>query len=222
MSLKILYNDKFLEGTLGPNTEMLGPIGDSGIIIYNTAPGCWGPMITPRIRDGHECNIPVAIEDAMVGDSVLIKIKKILVTSKASSSGTHEFIEEKNEKCPNCDVVWPEVYVDGTGLEFIKCAKCGAPASPYVMTNGYTMVFDDNRKVGLTVNSEIAEAISKEASKVVFISGSELRSLFDKDAHFGYEIMNGLIRVIGARVRNIEQLLVTGRRSPFFERPKSV
>jgi len=32
------------------------------------------------------------------------------------------------------------------------------------MTNGYTMVFDDNRKIGLTANSEITEVISKEAS----------------------------------------------------------
>jgi len=64
-------------------------------------------------------------------------------------------------------------------------------------------------------------AISKEPSKVVAISGNELRTLFDKDTHLGYEVMNSLIRVVGARVRNIEQLLVTGKRSPFFEKPKN-
>ena len=64
-------------------------------------------------------------------------------------------------------------------------------------------------------------AISKEPSKVVAISGNELRTLFDKDTHLGYEVMDSLIRVVGARVRNIEQLLVTGKRSPFFEKPKN-
>ena len=64
-------------------------------------------------------------------------------------------------------------------------------------------------------------AICSQPSKVVVIGGNELRTLFDEDAHFGYEIMNGLLRIIGTRVRNIEQLLVTGKRSPFFEKPKS-
>jgi len=63
-------------------------------------------------------------------------------------------------------------------------------------------------------------AICSQPSKVVVISGNELRTLFDEDAHFGYEIMSGLLRVIGTRVRNIEQLLVTGKRSPFFEKSK--
>ena len=98
MGSKILYNDRFLVGTLGPETEMLGPVEDGGSIVFNTAPGCWGPMITPVIRDGHECNIPVAVEGAEVGDSILIKVKKILITSKASSSGTHRFIRERSEK----------------------------------------------------------------------------------------------------------------------------
>ena len=164
MGSKILYNDRFLAGTLGPETEMLGPVEDGGSIVFNTAPGCWGPMITPVIRDGHECNIPVAVEGAEVGDSILIKIKKIVITSKASSSGTHRFIREQSEKCPNCGEVWPEVIVEGTGLEAIKCAKCGSPASPYSVTHGYTMIFDDDRAVGLTVNTEINEIISNDAS----------------------------------------------------------
>jgi acetamidase/formamidase len=164
MGSKVLYNNRFLVGPLSPETDMLGPIEDGGLIVFNTAPGCWGPMITPVIRDGHECNIPVAVEGAEVGDSILIKIKKIAITSKASSSGTHKFIRERAEKCPNCGEVWPEVVVEGSGLEAIKCVKCGSPVSPYSMTNGYTMIFDDDRTVGLTVNSEINDIISNEAS----------------------------------------------------------
>ena len=68
----------------------------------------------------------------------------------------------------------------------------------------------------------IMSAVSKECSEVLTIGGNELRILFDKDTHIGYEVMNSLVRVIGSRVRNIEQLLVTGKRSPFFEKPKTV
>ncbi len=64
-------------------------------------------------------------------------------------------------------------------------------------------------------------AISQEPSMVVIISGSELRTLFNKDTRLGYEVLNSLIQVIGARVRNIEQLLMTGRRSPFFDGPRA-
>ena len=63
-------------------------------------------------------------------------------------------------------------------------------------------------------------AICSQHSKVVVIGGDELRTLFNEDAHFGFETMNGLIRVIGARVRNIEQLLVTGKRSAFLRDQK--
>ncbi len=65
-------------------------------------------------------------------------------------------------------------------------------------------------------------AIPTEPSKVVVISGNELHTLFDKDTRLGYEVLDSLIRIIGARARNIEQLLLTGRRSPFFARPKKV
>jgi CRP-like cAMP-binding protein len=58
-------------------------------------------------------------------------------------------------------------------------------------------------------------AISKEDSKVVAIGGNELRTLFHKEPHLGYEVARSLLRVIGSRVWNIEQLLITGKRSPF-------
>ena len=60
-------------------------------------------------------------------------------------------------------------------------------------------------------------AIFKEPSKVLAISGSELWTLFDKEPHMGYEVLNCLFRVIGTRFRNIEQLLTTGKRSPFLK-----
>lgn len=64
-------------------------------------------------------------------------------------------------------------------------------------------------------------AICKEPSKVVAINGGELCDLFDKDTHLGYEVTTSLLRVIGSRVRDIEQLLITGKRSPFLDKPKA-
>jgi len=29
-------------------------VKDGGYIIANTAPGCWGPMLTPKLKGGHE------------------------------------------------------------------------------------------------------------------------------------------------------------------------
>ena len=57
---------------------------------------------------------------------------------------------------------------------------------------------------------------------VVKVPGSEeLLALFDREPHLGYEVMNSLLRVIATSFRNIEQLLVTGKGSPFFERQKT-
>ncbi len=58
-------------------------------------------------------------------------------------------------------------------------------------------------------------AVLQKCSNVMTISGNELRSLFDQDPGLGYEVMNGLVRIIGSRVWNIKKLLITGKRSPF-------
>ena len=57
--------NSFTNGTIGPNLTMLGPVEDGGTIEAVTAPGCWGPMITPRFKCGHEVNQPVAVAGAI-------------------------------------------------------------------------------------------------------------------------------------------------------------
>ena len=64
----------------------------------------------------------------------------------------------------------------------------------------------------------IRSAICKEPSEVVIISGVELMALFDKDYHIGYKVFQSLSHIIGARLRDIEQVLVKGQRWPFFEK----
>ncbi len=45
-----IFVTTFTDGILDPKKPMLGPVRDGGTIIANTAPGCWGPMITPSLR----------------------------------------------------------------------------------------------------------------------------------------------------------------------------
>ncbi len=167
-----LVNNVFTNGIIGPHTKMLGPVADGGKIIFITTPGCWGPMITPTIRGGHEVNVPVAVEGANIGDAIAIYIEKIRIRSKASSSGVDKWVEGAYigdpyvaKRCPVCREPWPEYEVEGLGQEAIKCKKCGAPSSPFKMVHGYTMVFDEKYRIGITVNEKIANEIAKDPWK---------------------------------------------------------
>lgn len=49
--LRSIVVNEFTNSVLDPAEPMLGPVADGGTVIANTAPGCWGPMITPRLRE---------------------------------------------------------------------------------------------------------------------------------------------------------------------------
>lgn len=164
-----VFVSEFTNGILDPDTEMLGPVKDGGFIVANTAPGCWGPMITPAIRGGHEVTKPVFIEGAEVGDAIVIRIKSIEVTSQVTASGNERIIDGRflgdpyvAGKCPSCDTLYPETNIEGIGEDAIRCAKCGVDVSPFVFTNGYTLAFDPNRKIGITLNKEGAEKAARD------------------------------------------------------------
>ncbi len=61
-------------------------------------------------------------------------------------------------------------------------------------------------------------AICKEPSSMVVISGVELIALFEKEYHIGYKVFQSLSHIIGTRLRDMEQVLATGRKWPFLER----
>ncbi|NOZ28551.1 MAG: acetamidase/formamidase family protein [Chloroflexi bacterium] len=164
----------FTGGLVGPSIPMLGPIADGGTIIAETAPGCWGPMITPSFRGGHEVTTPVAVEGAEPGDAVVIRIQKIRVTSIATASGTMSFVEGRYtgdpfvaRHCPECGTENPPTRVEGIGPEAIRCAVCGAEVSPFRVTNGYTILLDDARQIAVTVKPEVAEKLARDAAKVM-------------------------------------------------------
>jgi len=164
-----VFVNEFTNGILDPNNKMLGPVKDGGHIVASTAPGCWGPMITPSIRGGHEVTKPVFVEGAEVGDAIAIKIKSIRVTSVATSSGNDMPVEGRflgdpfvAGKCPGCGTLHPETIIEGIGQEAIRCANCGTDVAPFVFTNGYTIAFDSNKNVGVTLHKEAAEQIARD------------------------------------------------------------
>ena len=169
---RTVFVSTFTNGVLDPRDEMLGPVQDGGTIVANTAPGCWGPMITPRLRGGHEVTRPVAVEGAEPGDALAIRIQSITITSVAAASGADRLIEGHfvgdpyvAALCPGCGQRAPETEIDGIGPEAIRCAKCGTPVTPFRIEHGYTAVFDDAREIGVTVDRAAAERIAREADR---------------------------------------------------------
>ncbi len=122
-SQETVFVHTFTNGVLDPGKPMLGPVRDGGHIVANTAPGCWGPMITPALRGGHEVTQPVYVEGAEVGDSIAIRIQSI------------------------------------------RCVKCGADATPFTFTHGYTIAFDAGGTLGVTLPQEAAERIAGEGRR---------------------------------------------------------
>ncbi len=165
--------EEYTGGLIGPSLEMIGTLKDGGTISTVSPPGCWGPMITPEFVGGHQVSRPVAVEGAQIGDAVGIFIEKVWVRSQATSSGTmvtkaaafgsDPFVDKR---CPNCQTPWPPSRIEGTGPECVRCAQCGAEASPFAFEEGYTIAFDDKRRMGITVGEEAASTLANRAYEV--------------------------------------------------------
>ncbi|MFB6267456.1 MAG: acetamidase/formamidase family protein [Halodesulfurarchaeum sp.] len=164
--------EEYTKGLVGPDVDWAGWVADGGTVRTHTPPACWGPMITPSFKGGHEVTKPVAVEGAEVGDAIAIKLRDVEVTSVATSTGTMDtregaFGEDPfvDHRCPECGAEWPESIVEGTGEDAIRCAECGANASAFAFEYGITTVFDDDRRVGLTVDDEAAHDLAERASE---------------------------------------------------------
>lgn len=160
---------------VGPSNEMLGPVRDGGTIEYLTVPGCWGPMITPSLRSGHEVTLPVRIEGAEVGDAVALHIEQLDQVSRATTAGTDDggwdgrFLSDPFVAgiCSTCrdegrHFLYPDTYLDGLGDGAVRCVACHSEVVPFRMIEGYTMVFDDDKQIGVTVSPERAQQIGDE------------------------------------------------------------
>ncbi|MFQ6050377.1 MAG: acetamidase/formamidase family protein [Candidatus Hydrothermarchaeota archaeon] len=169
MAKKIVFATEFVD-VIGPSTKMLDTVKDGGIIIAKTEPACFGPMITPELKSWHTVTRPIAVEGATVGDGIAIKIRKINILSKAASSGTEEFVEGRYiadpgvaAMCPTCNETNPETYVKGKGRDAIRCKKCDSEINPFNVTCGYTLVFDEAKMVGVSVDQDTANEFAEQA-----------------------------------------------------------
>jgi len=175
--------DEFTDGLLDPSRPMLGPVRDGGQIVANTAPGCWGPMITPALCGGHEVTRPVAVEGAEVGDAIALFIRDIKVTSLATASGNDQTMAGRFDgdpfvagRCANCGTLNPRTKLDGIGQQSVRCAQCGADASPFRISHGYTIAFDDERTVGVTLDRDASEHIARDAKRYAAIPEKSIQN----------------------------------------------
>src|SRR6478735_2707757 len=65
--------------------------------------------------------------------------------------------------CPGCGVEWPETRLEGIGETAVRCVACGADATPFTFTNGYTIAFDG--QLGVTVDAERASEFARDAAR---------------------------------------------------------
>lgn len=175
--------NELTNGLLDPAAPMLGPVADGGVIIANTSPGCWGPMITPEIRGGHEVTKPVAVDGAEVGDAIAIRIRSLVITSAATASGNDKVMDGRFNGdpfcaavCPGCGTQWPATRIEGVGQTAVRCEKCGADATPFTFTNGYTIAFDDERRVGLTLGRAEAEKMAVDAARFMALPDASIQN----------------------------------------------
>jgi len=180
---RTVFVQELTDGVLDPNKPMLGPVEDGGYIVANTAPGCWGPMITPELKGRNEVTKPVYVEGAEVGDAIVIYIKSLKVTSQVITSGTGEAIEGRYiddpyvvSYCPTCKEAYPESVVEGIGEGCIKCKKCGGDIASFRIRNGYTIAFDEEKDLGITLNKEMAEKVAKDGKRYMEIPENSIQN----------------------------------------------
>lgn len=144
---------------------------DGGRISAITAPGCWGPMITPKILGGHEVIRPVYIEGAQPGDSIAIFIEKVQPVSRFCSSGTSRSIPGRFEGdpsvkavCPHCGIIHPDTRIEGVGEEAVRCVRCNRPIIPQTYENGYTVAYSAESEIAVAVPPEGAAEIARLTS----------------------------------------------------------
>jgi acetamidase/formamidase len=86
------------------------------------------------------------------------------MAEREGAFGDDPFVDHR---CPECGTEWPESVVEGTGEESIRCAECGANASSFGFEFGYTVAFDDDRSVGLTVGEAGASDLADRAHEAM-------------------------------------------------------
>lgn len=88
------------------------------------------------------------------------------MAEREEAFGDDPFVDHR---CPECGTEWPDSIVKGTGEDAIKCAECGANASAFGFEFGYTVAFDEDRSVGLTMDADAADDLANRANEAMAI-----------------------------------------------------
>jgi acetamidase/formamidase len=113
----------------------------------------------------------------------VLRIRAIDVTSIGTASGNDRMIEGRFNGDPYCAKVCAQcgaedeaTVVEGIGPDAVRCAECGAPAAPFAFTNGYTMAFDEARRLGVTVTGAQAEDFARDAERVAALPENSVQN----------------------------------------------
>ena len=135
---------------------MLGPVADGGHIVWNSTPGCWGPMITPvdprrprgrpsRWRWRAPRSATRSRSASRTSRSPRWRPRRAPISRwRAASTAIRSARRCARVAGPS----GPQTRIEGIGPEAIRCANCGADATPFTFANGYTIAFDELRTVG--------------------------------------------------------------------------
>ena len=70
-------------------------------------------------------------------------------------------------------------------------------------------------------NSYVLSAICETGCRMTAISGKELLDLFELQHQIGHKVFQGLSHIIGSSYRDLQQVLIKGKRWPFIEKHAS-
>jgi acetamidase/formamidase len=172
MNSKNSYTVEKYTDIVGGSSEMCGKVHDGDVLIAETPPGCWGPMITPHLKSGHEVTCPVEVAGTEPGDTVALFVERIEVLSDYAASGTGRKIPENfdkdpslHAKCPSCGTYYPKTVLKGIGPEAVKCSECGQSIIPQDIANGYTVAIDDATKIAVSLPAEMAQEAARKTER---------------------------------------------------------
>jgi acetamidase/formamidase len=58
----------------------------------------------------------------------------------------------------------------------VRCASCGADCTPFTFTNGYTIAFDERRRVGVTLAAERALELANDAARAAALPDNSVQN----------------------------------------------
>jgi formamidase len=59
----------------------------------------------------------------------------------------------------------PETRIEGIGQDAVRCINCGNPVTPFQFEHGSTVVFDEARTLGVTLDKDAAERIAGDSGE---------------------------------------------------------